>query len=219
MKFVRFKPLAFKNTLIVGFTLLEVLVAMAISSFIYIGAYSLLNSVLVTDERVSLKREQLENVQRAFHIMQQDIEQIVPRTIRNEFGESQNAIIFSGLDEKLEFTRIGWRNPIKRPRSTMQRVAYLINDNNLIREHWNVLDRVSETESRKNTLLENVDSIEFKFFDGVQNEWISQWDKEISDKQILPSAIEVTLETKSYGELIRVFRLVDNREDKPYVGL
>ena len=204
---------AFKRQSI-GFTLLEVLVAMAISSFIYIGAYSLLNSVIVTDERVSLKRLHLENTQRAFHIMQQDIEQIVPRTIRGDFGEPQKAIVYNALDDKLEFTHIGWRNPIKRPRSSMQRTAYLIDDNKLVREHWNVLDRVSDTESRKNTLLENVESIEFKFFDGVENTWVSDWDKELDDKQVLPIAIEVKLDTSNFGEIIRVFRLVDNIEDK-----
>ena len=55
-----------------GFTLLEVMIAMAISALVYMGAYGLLDSVLITEERVSEKRVKLEEVQRAFYFMQQD---------------------------------------------------------------------------------------------------------------------------------------------------
>lgn len=194
-----------------GFTLLEVLVAMAISSFIYIGAYSLLDSVLRTDERISEKRIALEEVQRAFQMMQQDYEQILARSVRagSEVGA---AVEYKDFDKKIEFTRIGWRNPIQRPRSTMQRVSYFVEDNILYREHWLVLDRVSESEAKKNKLLDGVESMHFRFFDHVQNQWLDQWNKEPSDKQALPAAIEVTLKTNYFGDLVRVFRLVDNFE-------
>jgi len=74
------------------------------------------------------------------------------------------------------------------------------------------LDRVSESEAKKNKLLDGVNSMELRFFDNVQNQWLDEWDKEIADKQSLPAAIEVNLNTQYFGELIRVFRLVDNRE-------
>lgn len=199
----------FKN--LQGFTLLEVLIAIAISALIYVGAYSLLDSVIRTDERISEKRVNLEEVQRAFQIMQQDFEQIVPRSVKAG-SEQSAALVYKSFDKKIEFTRIGWRNPVKRPRSTMQRVAYFVEDNILYREHWLVLDRDNDTEAKKNKLLDGVESIELKFFDNVQDQWLDEWNKELSDKQILPAAIEVHLKTKKFGDLIRVFRLVDNLE-------
>jgi general secretion pathway protein J len=195
-----------------AFTLLEVLIAIGISAFIYMGAYSLLDSVIRTDESVSKKRMELEEIQRAFQLMQQDIEQIVARSSRMSSGEPEPAVVYKSVDKKLEFTRLGWRNPIKRPRSTMQRVAYVVEDKILYREHWLVLDRTSESESRKNQLIEGVDEMSIRFYDTLSKQWVDDWSKELTDKQPLPAAIEITLQTTSFGELVRVFRLVDNME-------
>ena len=201
-----------------GFTLLEVLVAMAISSLVYMGAYSLLDSVLKTNEKVSEKRVALENLQRCFHIMQQDISQIIPRSVRTEFGESSPAVEYQGVSGQFEFTRLGWRNPIHRPRSTMQRVSYFIEDNVLYRQHWQVLDRNQDSEPKKNELLGDVEKLELRFYDPVQGEWITSWGEELTNttpttgdvEKILPSAIEIKLKTKAYGEIVRIFPLVDN---------
>jgi len=201
-----------------GFTLLEVLVAMAISSLIYIGAYTLLDSVLNTNEKVSGQRVALENLQRCFHILQQDIEQIIPRSVRTEFGEPAAAVEYRGLSGQFEFTRLGWRNPVNRPRSTMQRVSYFVEDNILYRQHWLVLDRNQDSEPKKNELLGDVESIELRFYDPIEKEWVSDWgDSENIDvsspgeiEKVLPSAIEFKLKTKRYGEITRIFALVDN---------
>lgn len=207
-----------------GFTLLEVLVAMAISSLVYIGAYTLMDSVLNTNEKVSEKRIALEKLQRCFYFLQQDIEQIIPRSVRTEFGESSAAIEYNGLSGQFEFTRLGWRNPVNRPRSTMQRVSYLVEDNILYRQHWHVLDRVQDSEPKKNELLGDVENFELRFYDPVQKEWVSDWGSEVeasnsasinelSDddiEKILPSAIEFKLTTKTHGEITRIFSLVDN---------
>jgi len=195
-----------------AFTLLEVLIAIGISAFIYVGAYSLLDSVIRTDERISNKRIALEEIQRTFQLMHQDIEQIIARPSRANSGEPESPVVYKSSEKKLEFTRIGWRNPIKRPRSTMQRVAYVVEDKILYREHWLVLDRTSDSETKKNQLLEGVDEMSIRFYDMESKQWVDDWSKELTDKQPLPAAIEVTLQTTSFGELVRVFRLVDNME-------
>ncbi len=193
-----------------GFTLLEVLLATFISSIILIGSYSVLSSVLNTNERVSEKRLALKNVQRALHFMQQDFEQILPRAVKGELGEAK-IIDYKSFDSRLEFTRLGWRNPIERSRSKMQRVAYFVDDEILIREHWNTLDRADNEESKKNPILPGAKDIKFRFYDLKDKQWRSEWDPESSDEQKLPAAIEIKIQTKNYGELRRVFRIVDNR--------
>lgn len=195
-----------------GFTLLEVLVAMAISVIVYMGSYTLLDSVITTDERVEAKREALQNIQKARYFMQQDIEQIVNRSIRSESGEQLNAVKYDGMNQSLEFTRAGWKNPIKRPRSEMQRVRYFIEDKKLYREYWNVLDRASESKNKKSVLLENADKLSFRFYGMKEKGWQSDWRKNLSDKEGLPGAIEVNLETKAYGELKWIFVLVNNKD-------
>jgi|GEM_PF-410520 len=194
-----------------AFSLLEVMVAMAISVVIYVGAYGLLNQTLSINESVSKKRESLESVQRALHFIQQDFEQIVPRSIRVG-SENSDIIETDGLGGKIVFTRTGWRNPIERSRSSLQRVAYFVEEEALVREHWNVLDREPGVESKQNKLLMGVSEIKYRFLDPKLLTWSSSWDKERDEPLILPAAIEMTLVTEAYGELIRVFRVVDNEQ-------
>ncbi len=197
-----------------GFTLLEILSALAISSIVMLGSYSVLDSVLRTDERLSEQRQKLEILQRAFHVIQQDVEQIIDRPVRSNVSENENAIIYTGLENKLEFTRLGWRNPIGRTRSNMQRVAYVVEDDSLYREHWNVLDRQAESEAKRNVLLTGVKNFEVKFYSTEnRGEWVSEWKKETSAKERLPKAIAIQLETEHWGAIRRVFALIDNPED------
>jgi general secretion pathway protein J len=203
-----------RTLLIRGFTLLEVMIAMAISALVYMGAYGLLDSVLITEERVSEKRVQLEEVQRAFYFMQQDVEQIFPRGVQPAFGEAVLPVVYNSVEERLEFTKVGWRNPIKRARSNMQRVAYVLEGETLYRLHWNVLDGANEEQLKKSPLMEEVKNISFRFYDPSQKQWLSEWNREDDDKTVLPLAIEVVVETRVYGELTRVFKLVENRESK-----
>ncbi len=194
-----------------GFTLLEVLVAMAISVIIYFGSYTLLDSVITTDERVQNKREQLKIMQKAHYFLQQDIEQIVNRSIRSESTEQLLPLKYDGA-ESLEFTRTGWLNPVKRPRSDMQRVHYFIDDHKLYREYWHVLDRSFDSESRKNIILEDVEKLSFRFYDMKDKQWINDWKKNLSDKDKLPGAIEISLQTKSFPDLKWIFVLVNNKD-------
>ena len=62
-------------------------------------------------------------------------------------------------------TRGGWRNPLQRPRSDLQRVAYRLQGEDLIRAYWPVLDRLGDEEPLTQTILEDVDDLEFFVID------------------------------------------------------
>jgi len=66
-----------------GFTLLELLIALAIFSLIAVLAYSGLVSVLRVDAQVAQVTQQLTRLQLTFQRLQQDITQLVHRPIRN----------------------------------------------------------------------------------------------------------------------------------------
>ncbi len=119
-----------------GFTLLELVIAMAIFAIMSTIAYSGLNNVLTAKERTDEQAQQLVRLQLAFTHMGRDISQAVNRGIRDEYGESQPALVGRDLDGYLiELTRSGWRNPIpqeERPRSSLQRIANAWEIRNLI---------------------------------------------------------------------------------------
>ena len=75
--------------------------------------------------------------------MQRDIEQVVPRTVRDEYGDAQSPLVGG---EDLQLTRAGWRNPGGRQRSTLQRVGYALEEQQLVRYCWSVLDRAQDSE-------------------------------------------------------------------------
>ena len=58
-------------------------------------------------------------------------------------------------------TRGGWRNPLQRSRSELQRIGYRIQDEKLVRAYWPVLDRRGDEEPISQTLLEGVEDLEF----------------------------------------------------------
>lgn len=169
-----------------GFTLLEVLIAVAITAMIGIGSVQLLANIIETRRATDIRAEQLASLQRFNQVLGRDIEQIINRSIRDEFGSTQPALVLEGSDYLLEFTRTGWRNSpfVEEPRAELQRVAYRLESLDsdackqarirlenwgvteakgecLLRYFWPVLDRANNTEPLAQVLLEQVETLEF----------------------------------------------------------
>src|SRR5438128_1234874 len=94
-----------------GFTLLEVLIALAIFALIGVASYRVLSSVMETNKRIAIRAEQMRNVNRAFWMLQQDVEQLVPRNVRDAsgaFSSDDNYLLVKNDDAiPLQFTRGG----------------------------------------------------------------------------------------------------------------
>jgi general secretion pathway protein J len=194
-----------------GFTLLELLISMAIFSLLAAMAYSGLNNVLQVRERTEVRADQFKRLQLAFNLMQRDIEQIIDRSIRDGYGSAQPALVGGQFNEYLlELTRTGWRNPLQRARSNMQRVAYAVEENQLIRLSWKMLDRAAEDPPHKRVLLDNVEQLDFKYIAGG-NEPSDTWPPAsigtAGTPVAMPAAVIVELDSKRYGKIQRVFRV------------
>jgi general secretion pathway protein J len=184
------------------------LIALAIFSLLAIMSYGGLRTVMEQQVQTEAAAERLSALQKTYLIMQRDIEQFVPRPIRDEFGDVQPAL--SG-GEILQITRGGWYNPLNYPRSSLQRVGYAREDRQLVRYVWQVLDRAQDSEPLTEPLLEDVDEMQIRYLAG-NNQWLEQWPplQAVSVPQAstdLPGAIEVTLEHEYYGPLVWLFQL------------
>lgn len=197
----------------VGFTLLELLVALAVFAIMSIAAYSGLSSVLFTHTAVEAEARRLARVQMAFHILEQDLQQIVPRGIRDEYGQPQPALQSGGLGGYiLQLTRSGWANPLGRPRSTLQRLAYRVEEERLLRLYWETLDRGNAAEPRQTVLLDGVREMTARFLDSEQA-WQTQWPSSPAagkSGNSLPRAVEVRLILDDWGVLTRLFLLPES---------
>ena len=97
-----------------GFTLIEILIAMAIFTLIGLASTGLLTTVIDSNDLSSERFEKLQQLQRAMVIIERDIQQAVPRPVRAE-GETQTVVMAGGeVDDSdgdgIGFVRGGWHN-------------------------------------------------------------------------------------------------------------
>ena len=195
-----------------GFTLIELMVAMAIFAILASLAYGVLNQTLLNSEILTAKMERLKAIQTTVRVIGDDFLQLAPRPVRGEFGERLEAALTTDFQSvyALELTRGGWSNLVVLPRGTMQRAAYRLEENELVRYHWNVLDRTLNNEPIAVALLDDVDSVAFRFLQ-PDGEWIEQWPPPgmpgpLGLKQ-RPRAVEVVLTLQREGEISRLLEV------------
>ena len=200
-----------RKTLSTGFTLLELLVALAIFAIVAAMAYSGLNNVLKAHAQTTEQAESLAKLQMAMHFISRDVQQFVNRPVRNEFGDLQPALI--GQENQLALTHAGWRNPAQQQRSELRRVSYFIEDDALWYRYWSILDRAQDSQPLQVKLLDDVTYMRFGFLD-EENQWQPTWTispqatAQDSRLQLIPPrAVELVLDTQRWGEIRRLFVL------------
>lgn len=195
-----------------GFTLIEVLVALAIFAILAALAYGTLNETLANAELLSARLDRLQAVQRTMRVLSEDLIQLAPRPVRDELGDQYGAALQTSFDSgyALELTRGGWRNPMALPRGTLQRAAYRIEEDQLVRYHWNVLDRTLSNEILGVTLLDGVESVVFRFMRD-NGEWTDQWPPQgtsgAAGLRQRPRAVEIVLTLQPEGTLTRLIEV------------
>ena len=192
-----------------AFTLIEVMVAMAVFAVLAAFAYGTLSQTLLSAEILGDRMDRLQALQRTMRTMTDDLQQLAPRPVRDELGDNLRPALDTGFQSgfAMELTRGGWNNPIVLPRSTLQRVGYRVEDNELVRYHWYALDRTLNNNPVAVTLIDGVEGLEFRFLVG-DNEYSNQWPPPnrpggLGARQ-RPRAVEVTLRLEEEGEIVRL---------------
>lgn len=196
-----------------GFTLIEILIAMAIFTLIGLASTGLLTTVIDSNDLSSERFEKLQQLQRAMVIIERDIQQAVPRPVRAE-GETQKVVMAGGeVDDSdgdgIGFVRGGWHNPqLMLPRSTLQYVAYRLDEDRLERVYSNYVDNVIGYEPKTRTLLENIESftVEFISAESSSDDDDLSW-SESYQGEALPTAVAIEFVSKDFGLIRREFAL------------
>ena len=188
-----------------GFTLLEVLIAIAIFSVVSLASFTIFDTVLRGDENSKIRSDRQNELQRAFLLMDRDFTQIAKRSMRVNGEAPSNSFLqtsddsFLADEQAIAFVRNGWTNPgLLLPRSDMQRVAYRVVDETLQRLHYNFVDAVVGQEPKIRPLISQVTNLTFEFYDG--SKWQDKW-----SGSTLPQAIAIEIETEVYGLIRRQF--------------
>lgn len=195
-----------------GFTLIEVLVALAVFGVLSVMGYMALGQTLSNADLLGERMQRLEAIQRTIRYLDSDLMQAAPRPVRDLLGDGYEPAIRSSYASEyaLEVTHGGWTNPAGMPRGTLQRSAYRIEDGELIRYHWRVLDRTINNEPIATVLLDGVEGIEFRYLttDGEGSEqWPPTGVTGPAGFRLRPRGVEVVLTLTDEGEIRRLVEI------------
>lgn len=195
-----------------GFTLIEVLVALAVFGVLSVMGYMALGQTLSNADLLQERMQRLEAIQRTIRFLDSDLMQTAPRPVRDLLGDGYEPAIRSsfGSEYALEVTHAGWSNPAGLPRGTLQRSAYRIEEGELIRYHWRVLDRTINNEPIRTVLLDGVEGIEFRYLT-TDGEGSEQWPPTNvpgpGGFRLRPRGVMVVLTLTDEGEIRRLVEI------------
>lgn len=190
-----------------GFTLLEMLIAIAIFAMIGVAANAVLSTVLTNDEVTKNFSTRLKALQQGFGAIERDLNQMVARTPRLLEGGRGTTVFQTGnelLDsesEALVFYRLGWLNPDGLlPRGSLQSVAYVVQEGRLERWYFPYPEPEFGAELIKTVIIDNVLSVEYSFF------MEDKWERKVEATK-LPKAIAMEVDIEGLGKIQRKFLL------------
>lgn len=192
-----------------GFTLLEIIVSVAILALVGLMTFRGVREARVMSEQATVHMDRLRDVQRAVHLLVSDFRTLAPRPARELIGDGYRAALLRDPNSTalFELTHAGWPNGAGTPRGTLQRVRYRLEERTLIREHWTVTDPTLANEPQKRELLEGVERVEIRYM-GAGREWDTQWPPlgGTGDRafRARPVAVEITIVVDGWGELKRL---------------
>ncbi|KAA3624529.1 MAG: type II secretion system protein GspJ [Proteobacteria bacterium] len=196
-----------------GFTLLEMVVAISIFAIIGAISYTTLDRFLVTRDAVDERNREITRLQRAIGQFERDVRFMAPRPVRDGLGErlpallttSEGAVSDGPLFE-MTVAQPSWRN---RHWHRLLRVTWSLEDGELRRDVWRVLDRDFDSAPRETTILQAVSSVELIYHgrtdDGRGIESLALWE----DENELPLGVEMILTLDDDTTYRRVVEVAD----------
>lgn len=209
------------------------MIALAIGAMLAIAAFQAFYSAQKAETSVKQTMDNVNDMVRVWQFLGDDLQHAVARQWKDSLGSEQPAMrgllgdrlsqsaATAILDDSalLRFMRHGNINFFEQAQSDLMIVAYrLVAEEDsadepllsLWRDYWHPVDAVQEPVVRSRLLFQNISAMRMRYLaaDSQSTEdqaWITGWDS--SENGQLPIAVEVTIETGSLGEIVRLFAL------------
>jgi general secretion pathway protein J len=180
-----------------GFTLLEIVIALAIFSVMSMMAYAGLAAIL--DARASSvpRAQQLAQLQTTLYLLNEDLSQVIKRPIRDQLGSSEPAFSIGRGNEILVFTRTVPSWLANSSETNLLRVSYSLEKEALYRRVWTIPDRTQQTEYRRRKLLVT-QGVTIKGFSAKTKTW-----GEVVGE--IPQALDISFKLDGLGSVHRTF--------------
>ena len=138
------------NSKVTGFTLLEVIVAISVFTILAAVSYAAINGVVSGKQTIEVKRQQIVAMQRVHSLLKNDIRYAIPRSVRDELGDREQAL---QVEQNGEIMRITAQYPRTPSTVNIKRIAWELSDNTLMRKQFSSLDRAEGAEKLGRVLL------------------------------------------------------------------
>jgi len=195
-----------------GFSLIELLVALAVFAALAAAAYGGLAQIAQTRGALAKQQDRFAQIVRAVSTLERDLRQAISRPVRGN-GRGEWLPALAGTGDRIELTRVGFANPLAEPRSNLERIAYAVDAQKLMRGRYATLDRAPDASPAATAVLDATRAVSFRYL-GSDGAWRSTWPPseapagtDLKPVELLPRAIEFRVATLDAGELRRVVEL------------
>ena len=186
-----------------GFSLVELMIALAIFSVISAASFVGLNSAIRSYTFFIGEAQQQTRSEIFIALITKDFLQIVPRTIRDANGDYQPAFKLGG-SYLVEFSRSGL--PILGENTGLARIAYKLEKKDVWRYSWPYMDNIRTTQPSKALVLKDVKKVDIiAINEALQTaqRWPTSQSFSNENFSQLPQAIEITVELQGEGKMSR----------------
>ncbi len=191
-----------------GFTLIEVMIALAIFSFVAAISYATFSQAALASRSISDEMQALQTLQRSLQTIGNDFSQIQPRPVREPTGTSERAPLLADARNLyvVELTRTGYANPLGLPRAGAQRIGYRFEEGELIRAQWPALDNALSNEPVEIVLIDQLENVEFRYLGQGDDNWTAEWPVGgVGGGR--PRAVELIFQHDRWGEIRRLIEV------------
>jgi general secretion pathway protein J len=170
-----------------GFTLLELVIAIAIFALLGLASWTLFDSVVRVQQGTQSHERELRKLQRAVAVIERDLLHIAQQPVVPD-------------PTQLQLVRSNWRNPLDLPRSERQVLTYRLDNGVLWRD-----SRAEGAQSvQRQKLLDDVRDLRWRLYDS-QVGWRADWPT--GPNQKAPLAVEMQVSAGRFEAIRRVLPL------------
>lgn len=193
-----------------GFTLLEVMVAVAIFAVVAALAWGGLDTLARSRHALDAESARLAALQRAVAMFERDLRQAAARPVRDGFGQVRPALLAAG--DGIEMARFVGQGGWVGPSPQVERIDWQCRDGRLLRARWPALDRAPATRPEAEALLDGIDGCRWRFDD--DGAVVAAWPPQDADVAALPRGVEFRFRVEGV-EYRRLLELPRNAERAP----
>jgi type II secretion system protein J len=184
-----------------GFTIIEVLVSLAILSMIALVSSNILKSSLATEQQTKQHLDSIKELNLASTIIRRDIRQIVNVSSKDFYGNDMYGTFISPINSQSLMFSSNVKS-LSDEISPIKRIQYELVDGTLNRKQFFSSNPYEPNDYTNTELINNIDYLEFTYL--YENSWHESWPISLITSKKIPTLIKIEFskQNKDYSWII-----------------